>query len=211
MSSIAASDIFEVIYDFTYNGQHDLLTTHWYVANITGSPPTLSAFIPAFRGVLDGFGGLSDKVAACYVDDAQNGKLSIQKIYPARFIRSTSASNAPIGTNDGYTAKLPQNVSMAITVRSDNSGPHFLGTKHIGCLGDNFVEDGLVTTAGKTALAGLGDQLVAVQDVVVSGVNVAMVLIILNRVSPSVSAVVTNYIRGDTSRVQRRRTVGLGI
>lgn len=208
---IGLSDVFEVVYDFTFNGQHDLITFHWKVDSLSGAAPTRAAFQAALRATLDGLGELSDLVAACYVDVATNGLLTIQKIWPTRYIRSQVASGTAAGTNAGYSLPLPQNVSMALSFRGDVANPHSRGTKRIGCLGDNFITDGLVSAAGLTAMANLGNYYLAPLSVVATGTTVGLSPIILNRLAPNASITITNFIRGTTSRIERRRTVGLGI
>lgn len=211
MAVAAVGDLWELIYDYIYAGQHTLFTLHYKLDSLSGTAPTLAAFIAAFRAEIDGLGDISQQLAACYVDEASNGLLSFQKIWPARYLKSSSAAGYPDGTNDGYAAVMPPNVAMALTLRADFAGPHFRGTKHLGCMGDNFITDGFISAAGQTAQAALGNVLITTVSFVASGTTCSLSPVILNRAGPSTSPTITNYIRGTTSRVQRRRTVGLGI
>jgi hypothetical protein len=211
MANIANDDLFEVIWSYQYQGQTIMFTMHYRIASLVGSPPTLAAAAVAIQNELDALGGISQQLAGCYNDEATGGFITIQKIYPARFLKNGSASTFPDGTEGTYTVAMPPNVSLALTLRSDFAGPHFKGTRHLGCVPNDFIDNGLVTAMGLTAMADLGNQLVASLACTSGGATFSCLPVILNRASPGVSPLITSYIRGSTSRTMRRRGVGLGI
>lgn len=211
ISPVAVGDIYEVIYTFTFTGQKTMFTLHYHLDSLSGSSPSLADFIEGLRLELDALGNISQQLAGCYSTNAVGGLLSIQKVYPARYLKREQSSGFPTGTNSAATSPLPPNVSMALTLRGDNSGRHFRGTKHLGCLGNNFVTDGIISAGGLLAMQELGDVLIVPLTFSVGGVTCVVSPVVLNRSAPNVSPVITSYVRGTTSRVQRRRTVGLGI
>lgn len=207
--SISENSIVSLNFDSRHFGQQLLLTTHWSVFSISpGSTVDFNEFIDAWTTVNDTAGELGDQYASSLSEDVIGLNYIYQLIHPVRFVRFISAS----AFDGGQVAEpsLPPNASHIITLRADSAGPAFRGNKHIGGVPASWSENGLPTMVALTQYANLAAELEAVQEVVVGADTVQMQPIIFDRGDPPSSPFVTNFILGQTTRVERRRTVGLG-
>jgi hypothetical protein len=209
MAVFAVNDIISVGVDSLLNGQQVLLTHHYVITTLTGTAPTVQAGSLAILGVLNVLDGLAEKVADCYSSDVSIMNIYAQKIWPTRFVRFSGTPTVNEGEIQGDA--LPQNVAHAITLRSEFTGADGRGTKHIGGVPTTWSIGGQMTQAAYDAYAALADELVTARTVNVPGGGAfVMKPIAYHRATPSVSALVDNWIISRTTRVMRRRTVGLG-
>lgn len=209
MPEITTGAIFSVNADGTLFGQQVLLTTHWKVQVVS---PTivfqdddlftqLNTEFQAFDGWLKQYTGVTSQSLISI-------KQVSQVLYPGRFIRRENT--LLVDTGEVAEDSLPPNVSHAITLRTDVAGRDQMGTKHVGAVPPSFTEGGYLTEEGLSALQGLATALVKNYTVTVDGSTVTVAPIIYRRSDVVNSPFITNFIIGDTTRVERRRTVRLG-
>lgn len=126
-----------------------------------------------------------------------------QWIYPTRFHRRTKTLTADTGVVAGLS--LPPNVSVAITKTSEKATRRSRGTLHMPAVPSAYVTAGLVLPIGKAAY----DDLAGFMPVLYQ--TGTFVPILFNRNQPNLSEQIVEGRTEETSRVNRRRTVGLGI
>lgn len=151
-------------------------------------------------------GGWSNLLSLATSDQFNISWVQLQYVWPTRFSYHRVTATNPAGTLVGDPA--PPNVSAAITMQGDGVGRHQRSTMHIGGLRAEDVASGLVGIAVKSALADLAAFLIEPFAVTSSSLNYEMV--IYQRSAPGASVPISHFTIQDTSRVERRRTVGLG-
>jgi hypothetical protein len=153
-------------------------------------------------------GGVDDKTTrylACLPPQYTMTDMRAQKLNPARSAYVSLATPATVGTH--ASPATVANDSAALTLRTPLAGRKFYGTKHIGPIPDAASAAGLLTGAYKTILGLFGADLIA--PLVPGGVGGYLANCVLN-MPTLIGTFTTNFIVGDQSRVQRRRTVGIG-
>lgn len=128
-----------------------------------------------------------------------------QRIWPTRVAYREDSIIGAVGTNAG--AATVANDSACITLRTALSGRKQVANMHIGPVPDTVSVAGLITNAYKATLNPLGTKLVTSFVPPASGSLV--VPVVYHRASHTFD-LVQQFILGDQSRVQRRRTVGIG-
>lgn len=127
-----------------------------------------------------------------------------QKVNPIRSAFRESSLAFP-GTNANPATVA--NDAAALTLRGDIAGPHFHGTKHVGPVPDGASANGLLTDAYRALVQILGTRML--ETWVPTGSGSLLVQSIW--ASPvAASLFMTARSTGLQSRVQRRRTVGVG-
>lgn len=158
-------------------------------------------------GALDITGlGWSKLLGDCCQEDTTFDWLQLQYVWPTRFSYYRQVPDAPGGVKIGDAA--PPNVSAVITYQGDAVGRHERGNQHIFGLLASDVTEGRIDATLATSMNALADFLVEPFTVVGSGLEYEMV--IYQRAAPGASVPVTHHTVQTTSRVTRRRTVGLG-
>jgi hypothetical protein len=110
------------------------------------------------------------------------------------------------GTN--ANAATVANDSAAITLRTALSGRNQVGTKHIGPVPDAASANGVLTGAYLMLLDALAQKLI--QSATPAGWGDTIISPVVADLKFGSNELVNSYIIGEQSRVQRRRTVGLG-
>jgi hypothetical protein len=209
MPQITTGAVFSINLDGTLYGQQILLTTHWQVVTVT---PEISfdddELFTELNTIIDGVAGIATQYTSCACPNLMGIKQVSQVLHPARFIRRVDTLIHDAGVVEGDS--LPPNVSAAITLRTDTAGRDQMGTKHIAGMPPDFTANGLITVAGMGAYEGLATALITPMTATVDGSAVVCAPVIYRRTAPAESPILSNYIIGDTSRVERRRTVRLG-
>jgi hypothetical protein len=209
VSVLAINDIISVGVDSLLNGQQVLLTHHYVITAVTGTAPTVQLGTTSIITAINGAAGLVQKLADTYSNDVLLMSIYAQKIWPIRYVRFSGTPSLDTGSVSGDA--LPQNVAHAITLRSEFIGADGRGTKHIGGVPSTWSVGGQMTETAYDAYAALADELVDTLTVaVLGGGQLTLKPIAYHRATPSVSALVDNWIISRTTRVMRRRTVGLG-
>lgn len=201
-------DIISMIGSCFIDGQLDLLTTH-YRASVVSGPVDFGDVTAAWIELLDpaGLNDLWAHLSNCYTTDATDIRWDIQVVWPNRYRKSTFLPRADAGTEGLPTC--PPNVAHCITLRADAAGRGQRCSKHIGAVSIDWTDGGLVAGGGPTRYDLLGQSLINTYDVFGDGSTV-MTPIIYHRAAPIDSPVVTHFSLMNTTRILRRRTVGLG-
>lgn len=206
---MAIGDIMSFRCDSRLNGQQMLLDLYYRVDGIDLSDDVeLFQFQSDFFGALDAADMLTAAIANCYSQDVTNIVYYMQKIYPNRYIATPFIGASEVGTV--AVGALPQNVAIVDTLRWLESGRHFISNKHMGGVPTTFAADGMITDLGRGRHTTLIEQEVLVRDVDSQGNTLHMVPIIFNRNTVVNSAQIMNGYVQETTRIMRRRTVGLG-
>lgn len=210
MATVLTNDIIQCIWRGTIYGQTIMLTHHYVVGDIAGGGVEMGAFIGAMRTTLNLTGGVSQKLANCYSGDMDNISLIIQDIWPIRYVRSIQLSGYPTGTVASLDTLLPPNICGVIWLRGERAGRTYRSIKHIGAMPASFVDGGNISNIGLAAYGNLGAQLAATLNITVAGTPIALYPVVYHREDPAISRQIFTWEVPDTSRVERRRTVGLG-
>lgn len=196
--------ILEIAIEGTLNGQQFISL---FPFKFTDGDPSADgrATAQAVLAVAMGAARLKAKYAACIVDAVNDMHMYAQWIYPIRYAY-IAAAGADFGGLIGETA-FPQNVAAAITKIGAQANRSNIGTLHMPAVPSTWVIDGLLTPDAVTAYSGLGTEILA--DIVVE-TGRTFDQVIYHRVNGSLSAKVEQFQVQPTSRVMRRRTVGVG-
>ena len=185
--------------------QRILLSLMWRVSQ--AGPPEESVNVQLGQ-LFDAIkvGGTHDKMTAyldCLQTDYQMLGLRNQVVRPVRTAYRFDES-VHLGTGGAGTVA---NDSAALTLRTAVAGRNQVATKHIGPIADGSSLDGRLTLAFRAKVATLGALLTQEVQIAVGGLTFTPV--IFHR-STNTFNVIETYVVGEQSRVQRRRTVGLG-
>lgn len=185
-----------------FEGQVCMTVLHYKLVESLGLPDG-DAAIAALNLELNDLTDFIGFYAACVHSDYLFSQLVYQWIWPIRFHRQVKV---PVPTSGVVTGtKLPPNVSAAISKFSDLASRHSRGSVHMPAVPGSFHSQGLITMSGQASYTDLAGHIVLKRQ------TDSLVPILFNRPNPAVSEVVTNARPETTSRVSRRRTVGLGI
>jgi hypothetical protein len=150
-------------------------------------------------------GKLKDKYLACIPDVVNDVTWHAQWIIPTRYRVTELAIPADAGLVP--TAPMPSAVAVAITKRGELANRHNIGTLHMPAVPNTFVAQSMLTAPGFLAYDDLGTQ---VKEPVTLTGGQLMNPVILNKADYILSPTILTTVTQPTSRVNRRRTVGLG-
>jgi len=204
---LLAGDLIRIDYRGLCYGQRIILTTSYEVTVPFDNVPTVFTDLAVIldQVAIGGALGVSEAYLACLQNAYTMTETRAQRIYP---VRSAYRSVRYAADNAGSAgAGTVANDSAAITLRGANAGRKNVATKHIGPIPDSASALGLLTNAYKVILQAF----IAKITIGINMVGTAGRLEprILNKPLGQKQPIV-NAIIGDQSRVQRRRTVGLG-
>lgn len=158
-------------------------------------------------GILDPIGaGWSHLVSLYASDQFTMDYLQAQYIWPTRFSYARFAANTTGGTVVGDPA--PPNVQAAVTLQGDGVGRHQRGGMRLAGLVASDVTSGLLDAGLVSKINDLVEFLIEPFTPTTSALEYEAV--IFQREAPGASVPVTHFHTQSTSRVERRRTVGLG-
>lgn len=205
---ILVNDIIEVRDFQRMNGTVLINVYHYAIVEVSAPVADGVAWLQAFGALLaDNATGILSMVQA-QAAALNHETLSVQKILPVRY-RSVDITTGDIGTVAG--AALPQNVSCSVTLYSQVATRHGIGRKEVGGIPSTGIVNGLLTAAQVARLFNYGNTVVQDWAVPGGGGTAIATPILLNRAVPNASLVMSTYTVQGTSRVTRRRTVGVGI
>lgn len=194
------------ILEVSIKGKFELqtfLSVFHYRITAAGGTADGDAAINAADAILNVAGGFVDAYADALHADAILEDVIYQWIHPKRYHR---VRKAPV-TLTGHVAgtKMPPNVSGPITKKSVTATRHSRGTLHMPAVPASFVIGGTISNAGQIAYNNFALLVVS------TGALLGYEPVLFNRLSPGLSEAIVEAYSETTSRVQRRRTVGLGI
>lgn len=186
-------------------GQRILLTLWYECIRAAPGGESLNLSMQKLRSLIKAGGAFDIETPYMKVlgNDYTLLEIKTQVIAPTRAIYFTQAITNVGNGGDQSVA----NDSAALTLRCDLAGRKFVGTKHIGPVPDGASVSGLLTVGYKADLSNLGDALVLPLTPLAPDAQYRPIL--FHRADLT-SSPVTSFAIGDQSRVQRRRTVGLG-
>lgn len=207
MANVAVNDIFSVIQVGNMFDQRILSTYAYQVFNIAAGPVDTATLAAALDAQLSAPGELLQLVRNAAPTDYNHVETWYQRIAPTRVVRDVFAGTG-VGTNGAANVS---NVAAVVERRGD-----IANRKNISCLhvpmadvAANVVA-GYVTAAMTSKLVAIGAKLITSYSLTAGGATVVMVPCIYNKGSVPNCSIITRYYAQATSRVMRRRTVGVG-
>lgn len=186
--------------------QQTIMTVLDYKVTVS-SLDTIRVVANALDAQFDAANDLYDSYRAVTPPEYTHTFTWIQTIRPVRYTKSIFAVDSP-GTN--ATPTKVSNVAAVITKRSESATRRGLGSVHMPIAPTaGGVTNGQIVAPMKTLLNTLGDKIV-LDRTVLAGLT-TMVPVIVNSAFAFPPIEYKDYITQATSRVMRRRTVGLGI
>lgn len=203
--TVAAGDILEVSIASRLNGQR-LLSVFHYVLSTGGGPIDGIAAIDSFDGLwnLAVAGEFMQSYADAMVRDVSIEQVVYQWIHTTR--RARIVFSPANDTGEAAGTALPQNLSAALTKRSEVPGRLGNGTLHMPGLAVESVVSGELNLAG---VAVYNDLIANLPQVYTFDGN-SLTPVIYHRAAPALSPVITTADVQQTVRTMHRRTVGVG-
>jgi len=149
---------------------------------------------------------LSTTYTECLPANATLLQVTAQALTPLRYARQKVLKNQ-MGTQDDTNTP---NVAGVITKQTDFSGRRYIGGVHIPTGGTLSVQDGFLTEDFKAKLFTFAGTMIQQVTIVPTGAIYTPVIYHRPPLTTAPTPVVAFTVQ-DTSRVMRRRTVGLGI
>lgn len=194
---------------FTLNAQENLNTFWYIIGREMFSVVDIGSIYTTLAAALDAPFGFSTVFCNCISEDASTIQWFGQIIHPQRYVKQeltgvvNTTPTAPAGA-------LPQNVSAGLTLRGDLGTRTNRGTKHMGAVPAEWVDGGYYTMAALGAYNNLKAVATGTLTLALAGGDTPCEPILYHKASPATGTLITNGFIGGTSRVDRRRTVGLG-
>jgi len=192
----------------TLNGQRTMSTFGLVVTQAVGQPDQAAAFL-ALRNKLCLAGEVMDKYLACMPNNWTAGEHWFQVVGPTRFVKY-AFGNTATGPKSTYPANMP-NVAGAIERRGVFADRKNISVLHLPSPTTNdWVDDGIFSIEAVTAYAALGNLIKGEISTPVPNVTYSF-SILGTPLATAFPVPIQLTSVGLTSRVMRRRTVGLGI
>jgi|SRR6476620_11006904 len=210
VATVPEGAIVSYIFDGRLDNQQFLLTSHWKLFFVTfaAPDPDYGALANAAFAVWDTLGDFNARYLDCLSHDASVADVIFQVISPTRLVRKVFHP----GDGEGHVIEdaLPPNVSHVITLQTDIAVPRVVGNKHIGAVPVTGTLGGEITDPQKTLMNTLAGSLISDCDFTIAGNDYSLQPVMLNKTTPADSKRVFTGYTQTTTRVERRRTVGLG-
>lgn len=200
---INSGSIIELAAEYMVNGQQCINLFHYKF--VTGAP--LPNGRTAIQTVLDGLDmlGIQTQHAACLSSLVGDITWYGQWIHPTRY--AYAIWNAGPKTASGPNTMQPVNVGASITKKGEIAARSNVGTTHMGGVPAPWVVASMITAAG-----------LAQYNLLASRMTQGFLLpttqefqpVLFSKSAPATSAPIFEAFAQDTSRVERRRTVGVG-
>jgi hypothetical protein len=194
--------IIAVTVETTLNGQTMLNVLH-YVLGTVGTADYIAA-LTALNTLLNGAGGLTDAMKACMSQDADFVSTMCQVVAPTRLV---GVKAAVVKSGSVLATALPQNVSAVITKRTDQASRRGIGSFHLGAIASTQVDAGYLTGPLIGNLTTLGN---VIRSTLAVGTQ-SYTPCLWSPITPAETRILVSTTVQQTSRVMRRRTVGVGI
>jgi len=209
MKTVNVGDTIEVIMEGRSAGQATLNVFHYQITAAPIGGFDWNGYADQLNVQFGNPGGFIEKYLACCSNEFTLRTLRVQAIRAVRY----SYENFDKADEPGTVAEesLPPNDAIVITKRNDGTGRHSRGSFHMPGVPRTFVSNGDITAAGLAAYTAFAQEAFQVLQLTVLSGTVDLTPVIFNRSNPLTSQQWNQFIVQHTSRVQRRRTVGLGI
>lgn len=201
---VSAGSIISYTIRGVLNNQEVMSVFHYKM--IGAAAPDITLLMDGVNAVL----GAAGSLYARWIDYVNNALVSvktrIQVIYPVRYAYFEYTQALTVGQGAGLAA--PQNVSAAITRRGVDAGRGNIGTIHMPGVNANDIGSGNIVGGAIAKLTLIGSESNVTRASGVAGVDILPIL--YKRSAPGASVPPVSFIVQSSSRVERRRTVGLG-
>lgn len=185
----------------------DIMSVFHYRRTDSGTIADGAAMLDLFWNRWDSVGGMLDDWTNAMSEKAVAVETRLQWITPSRFAYVVKTDPArPSGLVPGDA--MPVNVACSITKRCQNAGRSFVGTLHMPAVPTDFITNGGITAFGVARYAALIEEML--KEIVTLGTVQHFSPVLFHKSSPDISPVIVNASLQPFSRVERRRTVGLG-
>lgn len=199
--------IVEVTYLSTLFSQRIMNVLHYVVTNeSTTVSPVQEMEDLAGTFAANGVGDILPAYLACLPENLVVDLVRCQAILPTRY----RAINQVINEQGLLGTASTANVQGSITKTTTFSGRDQIGSIHLP-LASESISGGLVTGGTRTLMDALADELKVTVTEDVGGGAYAPVLFHRNPLTVPRYSLITEMVPQTTSRVMRRRTVGLGV
>lgn len=201
------NDVVQVTWRGECFGQRILLTHNYLILGDYNAATSVTQDLTDILNQVKAAGAfdVTTSYLACLAPDYTLHFMRAQRIKAIRSSYVEQVVAALPGTWAG--AATVANDSAALTLRTASAGRSQRATKHIGPIADNASAAGLIVVGMGPKLTALGNKLI--QAFAPAGSGSVVTPIIYHRGTGTFD-VTDRFILGDQSRVQRRRTVGLG-
>lgn len=204
--ALPVNTVIEVTYRSTLNSQVCMNVFHYVVttqSTTVGNLDEVEDFINLF--VDNGVGSIRPAYAACLPENLTVVEVLGQPIYPIRYRRVA----AGVGEQGLRGQATSSNLQASITKQTQLGGRDQVGAVHVPMTAEDSL-NGLVVAGLKANLVTLADRLdSSLTDAVGGGVYAPCIYHRNDEAIPKY-AIITKMYPQDTTRVMRRRTVGVG-
>lgn len=208
MPNIAVNDVIEVTLGYIAQAQQCLMVRHYVCANLPADLDYEGWLDQIMNEWLLGAAPVVGGLARCMHSAVSINFIQAQGIFPTRLFYKRLDQAIP-GSNGGIEP-MPPNSAITLSLQTDRPGRGRTGSVHVGGLSSTcYTDDGFVEATYKGLVQVLGNRL----KNGIGGVspNNYWKACTFNRLQvPHTNLIRAASVR-DTMRVQRRRTVGLGI
>lgn len=203
------NSVLEVAFVGEHQGQRTLNLLHYRFADVVDGPRDWTTIDDDFMDVIQGLGGLQSTYLDCCSEEFTLLTIRTQILNPSRW---SYIDHAIVGGEGQVVAPaLPPNDGVTITKRNNGTGRTNRGAVHMPAVPTTFIADAEITSAALLAYENFGDVLVEeLQLPQLPAPPMRLQPCIFHRADPTVSPTTTEYIVQRTSRVNRRRTKGVG-
>jgi len=191
-----------------HEGQRTLNLLHYKAENIAAEPLDFTPRAEEFFDQLNALDGLIPRYLDCVGQDYTLSEIRLQLLSPTRYAYQVFVVN---GVGSEAQESLPPNDGVTLTKKNDKVGRHNRGSIHMPAVPTTFVANGYITRAASLVYGNLSHKMIEPITLTQSpSPAMAWQPVIYNRLAPSTSPVYNQVQIQLTTRVNRRRTVGVG-
>lgn len=201
---VSLSSILQISAIHTNSGQLCISLFHYKYTTGSPIPDGQAAAVDALNKIRVA-GKLVDKYKDCLPDSVNDLVWWAQWVAPTRFRRTTLAIAADAGLVASPT--MPSNVSAAITKFAEEASRKGLGTVHMPSVPQSFVNESVLALPGGLAYGALADRIR--ESITLTGGQI-LDAVLFHKPDHVMSPKIVATAVQNTTRVARRRTVGLG-
>lgn len=205
MPNVNNGALLEVVIRSTLAGQRQMTVLHYTLTDL-GAPADQFTMLETVDDRLAAIDGIYNAISAVSGNDCEFQEVQLQWVHPFRYAYRRFASMPLIGQYDGVC--MPPNTSATITKRGEEAGRHSIGSVHMPNVPAGSIDEGLYVAPVLDLYTALAARLKAPFTLATPGV---ITPVIYNKLAPADSKTVFTTVVQPEVRVQRRRTVGLGI
>jgi hypothetical protein len=205
MPNVNNGALLEVIIRSRLAAQNQMTVLHYIIEEMS-APADQFSLLETVDDRLAAADGIYDAIANVSGNDCEFQEVQLQWIHPFRYAYRRFASMPLIGQYDGVS--YPPNVSATITKKGEEANRRNIGSVHMPNVPAGSDDEGLWVAPVLDLLTTLATRLKTPYTLATTG---TITPVIYNKDVPANSVKVFTTVVQPEVRVQRRRTVGLGI